>query len=151
LIENITFRKALEADLKDIVHLLADDEFGQEREVESDLAPYQKSFSLIDRDSNQFLMLACIEDKIIGTSHLTLMPSLTFAGSIRLNIEAVRVVPNYQGQGVGAKMIHEAIEWGQGKGASIIQLATNKQRNRAKEFYETLGFQASHEGMKLYL
>ena len=40
---------------------------------------------------------------------------------------------------------------GQEKGATIIQLTTNKQRNRAKEFYETLGFQASHEGMKLYL
>jgi ribosomal protein S18 acetylase RimI-like enzyme len=149
--QEITFRKANENDLEAIVNLLADDEFGQEREVGDNLAPYVKAYHLTDQDSNQLLMLASHKHNIIGTVHLTIMPSLTFSGSIRLNIEAVRVSPSYQGQGVGAKMIHEAIEWGQEKGATIIQLTTNKQRNRAKEFYETLGFQASHEGMKLYL
>lgn len=34
---------------------------------------------------------------------------------------------------------------------SIIQLTTNKKRSQAKYFYEKLGFDASHEGMKLYL
>jgi len=36
-------------------------------------------------------------------------------------------------------------------GASIIQLTTNKKRVDAKRFYEQLGFEATHEGMKLYL
>lgn len=149
--QEITFRKATENDLVAIVNLLADDEFGQERESGSDLAPYAKAFHLINQDSNQLLMLASYEQNIIGTSHLTIMPSLTFSGSTRLNIEAVRVSLFYQGQGIGAKMIYEAIAWGQKKGATIVQLTTNKQRNMAKEFYENLGFQASHEGMKLYL
>jgi GNAT superfamily N-acetyltransferase len=149
--QEITFRKANENDLESIVNLLADDEFGQEHEVGANLAPYVKAYHLIAQDSNQLLMLASHEQNIIGTSHLTIMPSLTFSGSIRINIEAVRVSTSYQGQGIGAKMIHEAIEWGQTKGATIIQLTTNKQRNRTKEFYENLGFQASHEGMKLYL
>ncbi len=149
--EKIIFRKALKADLKDIVHLLADDEFGQEREVESDLTPYAKTFCLIDQDENQMLMVACIKDKIIGTAHLTIMPSLTFVGSIRLNIEAVRIAPSCQGQEFGTRMIQEAINWGRQKGATIIQLATNKQRTGVKKFYENLGFKALHEGMKLYL
>ncbi len=34
---------------------------------------------------------------------------------------------------------------------SIIQLTTNKKRPQAKHFYEKLGFEASHEGMKMYL
>lgn len=91
--EKIVFRKALAADLKDIVRLLADDELGWEREVEYDLTPYVKTFCLIDQDENQMLMVACIEVEIIGTAHLTIIPSLTFAGSIRLNIEAVRIAP----------------------------------------------------------
>ena len=93
------------------------------------------------------LMVACINDKIIGTAHLTIMPSLTFVGSIRLNIEAVRIAPSCQGH----RMIQEAINWGRQKGATIIQLATNKQRTGVKKFYENLGFKALHEGMKLYL
>lgn len=32
-----------------------------------------------------------------------------------------------------------------------LLLTTNKQRLRAKKFYENLGFEATHEGMKLYL
>ena len=35
--------------------------------------------------------------------------------------------------------------------AMIIQLTTNKQRSRAKQFYERLGFKATHEGMKYYI
>ena len=48
-------------------------------------------------------------------------------------------------------MMQEAIKYAKSKGASIIQLTTNKQRTSAKHFYEKLGFEASHEGMKLYL
>ena len=33
----------------------------------------------------------------------------------------------------------------------VVQLTTDKTRPAAKAFYETLGFQATHEGMKLHL
>lgn len=48
-------------------------------------------------------------------------------------------------------MIEFAINWGKEYGATIIQLTTNKERERALMFYEKLGFKATHEGMKLYL
>lgn len=33
----------------------------------------------------------------------------------------------------------------------MIQLTTNKQRPSAKIFYERLGFEATHDGMKLHM
>jgi hypothetical protein len=33
----------------------------------------------------------------------------------------------------------------------LVQLTTDKQRPEARRFYESLGFVASHEGMKLAL
>ena len=90
-------------------------------------------------------------DEIISTCHLTIMPSLTFIGSTRMQIEAVRVIQKYRGQKIGEWMMQEAMEYGKSKGASIIQLTTNKQRTSAKHFYEKLSFEATHEGMKLYL
>jgi GNAT superfamily N-acetyltransferase len=60
-------------------------------------------------------------------------------------------VEKYRAQKIGHFMIEAAIEYGRSQGATIIQLTTNKQRLQAKQFYEKLGFQASHEGMKLYL
>ena len=88
---------------------------------------------------------------VIGTCHLTVIPSLTFKGSTRLQIEAVRISQNHRGKKVGAKMIAFALDYAKKKGASIVQLTTNKKRPEAIEFYEKQGFKVTHEGMKLYL
>ena len=149
--ENIIYRKAKIDDLSTIVQLLLDDGLGAKRESRNDLEPYLKAFDLIDMDSAQMLVVMCIRNKIIGTCHLTLMPSLTFIGSIRLNIEAVRIDSDLRDDGYGEQLIRWAISYGKTHGASVIQLATNKERTRAKNFYEKLGFVASHEGMKLLL
>jgi len=96
-------------------------------------------------------MVVELNSKIVGTCHLTIIPSLTFLGSTRMLIEAVRVSENYRGQKIGQWMIKSSINYGKSKGASIIQLTTNKKRIDAKRFYEHLGFEATHEEMKLYL
>ncbi|MBK2006908.1 GNAT family N-acetyltransferase [Francisella orientalis] len=48
-------------------------------------------------------------------------------------------------------MFDQAISYAKGHNISITQLTTNKKRPKAKHFYEKLGFEASYEGMKLYL
>ena len=146
-------RKAKIEDLKAIVNLLIEDELGQLREKYSDKLDqnYLDAFALIDMDPNQYLMLVELEDKIIATCHLNIMPSLTFNGSIRMQIEAVRVSEKLRGHKIGEWMINKAIEYGKSRGASIIQLTTNIKRPRAKIFYERLGFESTHVGMKLYL
>ena len=48
-------------------------------------------------------------------------------------------------------MMHKAISYAKAMDVSIIQPTTNKKRPKAKHFYEKLDFEASHEGMKLYL
>ncbi len=150
---NLTHRKARLADLHCLIELLLEDELGQTRESKSASLDgnYIKAFHKIDSDLNQYLMVVENGDEIIGTCHLMIMPSLTFMGSTRMQIEAVRVIQKYRGQKIGEWMMQKAMEYGKSKGASIIQLTTNKQRTSAKHFYENLGFKASHEGMKLYL
>lgn len=150
---NLTHRRAIVDDLPHIVKLLAEDELGKTREFLSNTQEldqrYGDAFERINRDPNQYLMVVEEGDQIIGTCHLTLMPSLTFTGSTRLQIEAVRISAETRGQGIGAWMMTQAIHFGKSQGAAIIQLTTNKNRPQAKEFYESLGFTASHEGMKL--
>lgn len=150
---NIIHRRAKPDDLKDIVSLLADDKLGRTREqASSEVAEsYLNAFAKIDSDPNQYLMVLEYNGEVIGTCHLTLMPSLTFSGSTRLQIEGVRVNASIRGQNLGQQMIEFAMNWGKEHGATIIQLTTNKERPDALKFYEKLGFKASHEGMKLYL
>ena len=150
---NLTYRKARIADLPRLIELLLEDELGTTRESKSSAAHenYIKAFHKIDSDPNQYLMVVENGDEIIGTCHLTIMPSLTFIGSTHMQIEAVRVANKYRGQKIGSWMFDQAISYAKAMDVSIIQLTTNKKRPKAKHFYEKLGFQASHEGMKLYL
>lgn len=147
-------RKAALSDLQAIVNLLIDDELGQTQEKVGGVIDqsYINAFERIDADSNQYLMVVVnTEQQIIATCHLTIMPSLIFTGSTRMQIEAVRVSSCYRGQKIGEWMINAAFEWARANHVSIIQLTTNKKRSRAKQFYERLGFTATHEGMKLFL
>lgn len=150
---NLTHRKAKIVDLPRLIELLLEDEFGQTRESRSSELDenYIKAFHKIDSDSNQYLMVVENGDEIIGTCHLTIMPSLTFIGSTRVQIEAIRVADKHRGQKIGSWMLDQAIGYAKEHEVSIVQLTTNKKRPEAKHFYEKLGFEASHEGMKLYL
>lgn len=152
MITKLTQRKAKLADLPRIIELLLEDELGKSRESKNTLdVQYKKAFQNIDADPNQYLMVVENKSEIVGTCHFTVMPSLTFIGSTRMQIEAVRVAEKYRGQKIGKWMFDQAVAYAKEKGASIIQLTTNKKRPKAKHFYEKLGFEASHEGMKLYL
>jgi ribosomal protein S18 acetylase RimI-like enzyme len=150
---NLTHRKAIIADLPRLIELLLQDELGATRESKSSALHenYIKAFHKIDSDPNQYLMVVENDDEIIGTCHLSLMPSLTFIGSTRMQIEAVRVAGKHRGQKIGRWMFDQAISYAKAMDVSIIQLTTNKKRTSAKHFYEKLGLKASHEGMKLYL
>lgn len=150
---NLTYRKAKLDDLPLLIELLLEDELGMMRESKSKQTDerYTQAFHKINSDSNQYLMVVENDDKIIGTCHLTIMPSLTFIGSTRMQIEAVRVAGKYREQKIGSWMFDQAILYSKEHDVSIIQIATNKKRLQAKHFYEKLGFEASHEGMKLYL
>jgi GNAT superfamily N-acetyltransferase len=72
-------------------------------------------------------------------------------GMWRGQIEAVRIASSLRGSGVGKAMMQWAIEQCRARGCGLVQLTTDKQRPDAHRFYEALGFQATHEGMKLSL
>ncbi len=150
---NLITRKAKFEDLSKIIELLLEDTLGKTRESHDGQLDkrYIDAFHKIDNDPNQYLMVVENDHEIVATCHLTLMPSLTFIGSTRMQIEAVRVAENYRGQGIGQWMLNQAIAFAKRHDVTLLQLTTHKTRIQAKRFYEQLGFEASHEGMKLYL
>jgi len=150
---NINFRKAARDDVPNIIHLLADDPLGAEREKYIDPLPpqYYAAFDEINADKNNYLIVAESNHQIIGTLQLTLIQYLTYKGGKRALIEAVRIDKSIRGEGVGKAMLEWAINTAKQAGCHMIQLTTDKKRPDALEFYKKLGFVASHEGMKLYL
>lgn len=146
----VAFRRAVRADVVGIVALLADDPLGVHRES-PDVAPYLAAFDMVDADPGQLLLVGELAGDIVATYQLSFIPGLARGGALRAQIEAVRVAESLRGTGVGAAMIHWAIDEARGRGCALVQLTTDKSRVAAHRFYERLGFTASHEGMKLGL
>ena len=151
---HLTFDKATKSDLPTIIQMYADDILGSQREQFERPLPsfYTDAFEKINADSNQELIIVKNKNnESVGTLQLTFIPYLVRKGTTRALIEAVRVHSNHRGLGIGEAIFRWAIERSREKGATLVQLTTDKKRPDAKRFYEKLGFEASHEGMKLQL
>ena len=151
--DNIVFRSAVREDVPAIVQLLADDELGSQREKVEEPLPqsYYAAFEQINSDSNHQLIAAELDGEVIGTLHLMFLPSVSFQGGLRAQIESVRVGRQCQNMGIGSQMMKWAIGRARERGAHVVQLTTHKTRQDAHRFYERLGFKGSHLGMKLSL
>jgi GNAT superfamily N-acetyltransferase len=148
----MTFRKAERADLPEIIQMLADDPLGAMREDLQHPEKYEKAFDVISKDSNQELMVVESDDRqIVGTFHLTFIQYLTHQGSIRAQVESVRVREDARGKKIGEKMFQWIFDRAKEKGAHLVQLTSDKKRADAIRFYQKLGFVDSHEGLKKML
>ena len=150
----LTFRLAARSDVPAILELLADDEVSRARDgaiSEAADAAHWAAFEAIDADPRNELIVV-EEDRVpVGTFQLTFTPSLSRGGGERMTIEAVRVRSDRRGGGAGRQMMGWALDRGRERGCRLAQLTTDKRRADARRFYESLGFVASHEGMKLAL
>lgn len=149
----VTFRRATRADLPEIVRLLADDPLGAGRERYESPLPrsYAAAFAAIDADANNERGVAVHEGEVIGVLQLTFIPYITYQGGWRALVEGVRIDAQHRSEGLGRTFFEWAIERARSRGCHMLQLTTDEARPEARRFYESLGFQASHEGMKLHL
>ena len=147
------FRDARREDVPTIVHLLAADALGATRETTEGppAEGYLRAFEAIERDPNNRLVVVEDDGSVIGCLQLTFIPGLSYQGGLRMLIEGVRVSESRRGKGIGRRLIEWAVEQARARGCRLVQLTTNKARTDARRFYESLGFTASHEGMKLDL
>lgn len=147
------YRFAKRTDVPDIVRLLAEDELGAQRERFEMPLPqsYYEAFKAIGRDPNHELVVAEMEGEVIGTLQLMFLPSISYQGGMRAQVESVRVARRLRGQGIGAEMMEWVLERARQRGCHLVQLTSHKSRGDAHRFYERLGFTKSHIGMKIKL
>lgn len=147
------FRNATAADVPAIVKLLADDPLGARRERDETPLPraYSDAFAAIERQEGNRVIIAIEDGTIVGCLQLTLIPGLSRTGMMRGQIESVRVARSHRSRGLGEALFRHAIERSREAGCALIQLTTDRSRTDALRFYERLGFEATHLGMKLDL
>ncbi|WP_343081565.1 GNAT family N-acetyltransferase [Ostreiculturibacter nitratireducens] len=144
----IRFREAETEDVPAVVALLRDDALGAAREGE-DPGGYLAAFERMRGEGANHLIVGEDEaGRIVGTYQITFISGLSLRAARRAQVESVRVAADLRGAGVGAAMMADAEARARAAGCRLIQLTTNATRERARAFYEGLGFTPSHIGFK---
>ncbi|MEV0722386.1 GNAT family N-acetyltransferase [Micromonospora purpureochromogenes] len=148
---DVIFREAVRADLPAVIALLADDVLGKARDFTEVDEAYERAFADITADPRNHLIVADEAGELVGCMQITYIPGLGRHGAERSLIESVRVRSDLRGRGLGRRMMEWAVDQARQRGCALVQLTTDKTRAEAHRFYRSLGFVASHEGMKLPL
>jgi predicted N-acetyltransferase YhbS len=146
-------RAATEEDIPRILELyeelvITSSEVEQERNLS--LKEYIKVYEQIKAMPGHELLVAEDEGEVVGSVVLITVPNLSHNASPWAIIENVIVTQKHRRQGVGKQLMEYAIAHAQEAGCYVIELSSNKTRHEAHRFYESLGFEASAHGFRLY-
>jgi GNAT superfamily N-acetyltransferase len=154
ILNHVFVRRAVAADVPRVVELLQ--QLSMDGGLREDLGPplpqrYYDAFATIDADPSNDLLVADVEGKVVGTFQLTIIPSMRRGGIRTAMVEAVVVDARVRGHGMGEAMMQWAIDEAKRRGCGMLHLTSNKARTDAHRFYERLGFQKTHEGLRMSL
>ena len=144
-------RVATEADLPRVVELLAQLSIDEPREVPGSPLPevYTEAFRRMQADEQQRLLVLEVDGRIAGSLVLLIVPNLTHEGRPYATVENVIVDESERGSGRGRLLIEHAIDEAKRAGCYKMALTSHKSRADAHRFYESLGFQSTHEAYRL--
>lgn len=86
------------------------------------------------------------DEQVIALISASVRPTLWHPGPVAM-IDELIVDHNAQGQGVGRALIDAVVDWARKRGASEIEVSTEKDNEAAQAFYRRHGF--DHESVLL--
>ena len=134
--EKLTIREAKENDLKDIVLL-----YTELDEQNFDFEKAKIKFNKLKNNPDHKIYVAELDFKIIGTFAVVIINSFAHKGRPSAVIEDVAVRKDFQGKGIGKRMMHFALEKCSELGCYKMALSSMFKREAAHKFYESLGFE----------
>ena len=112
---------------------------------------YYATFDAIAADPRNRLLVAEHAGVVVGSFQLTFVPDMNPEGRDRAIIENVIVDGAARGRGIGSAMMRWAIEEARRRSCRQVALTSLNARTDAHRFYQRLGFEPTHLGMKLTL
>jgi len=90
------------------------------------------------KSTNDFLLVAEIEEKIVGLLAYSLRNDLWHAAKC-CYIEALAVKKEYRGKGIGTELLKYVLECGKREKFAEVSLTVGKENQRAQELYKKIG------------
>lgn len=136
---SLTIRQADESDLDGVLRLYADPAMDNGEVLDLDKA--RSVFASMQRVPDYQLFVAELNNRLVGTFVLFVMPNLGHCGSPSGIMEGVVVASELRGSGIGRQMVARAMEICRTRGCYKMMLSSNLARKGAHAFYERLGFE----------
>ncbi len=134
---NLKLRSATIDDIKSILQIYA------EALDNGDILPVEKAKIIFLKQAkypDYQVFVAEINNKTVGTFALLIMENMAHLGTPSAVVEDVGVLPEMQGKGIGKAMMEFALKYAKEKGCYKMSLSSNLRREKAHQFYESLGF-----------
>lgn len=136
--DSLTFRQALRDDLPALLGLYA--QLGQDDGRVLELSDAQALWDRMASYPDYHIHVAESLGRIVGTWSLLVMVNLAHRGLPSAIVEDVIVDKSCRGRGIGKGMMREAMDLARAKGCYKLALTSNKNREAAHRFYDSLGF-----------
>ncbi|MBD2203851.1 GNAT family N-acetyltransferase [Calothrix sp. FACHB-1219] len=135
---NIDIRIANREDLPLLNHLYADMD-NQPPIPKDDL---EKIFAEITQIPNYHIYIAYLNEQPVGTFSLLYAPTMMHQGYHKFAVlDSVTVISQMRGKGIGSDMVKAALKLSAEAGCYKMMLSSNLKRDRAHQFYQSLGFE----------
>ena len=124
---------------------ISDGELSTMNELMHELSP--TSFCNVEKlgtalaDDNCIVLVARIDNRIVGTATLCIMHTPEFALGV---VEAVVVMTKHRGKGIGKQLMHRLIEIARIHKLEHLHLTSNPKRIGANALYQSIGFVPYH-------
>ena len=135
----ITLREATEADLPAILTLYA--QLGQDDGKVLSLEAAGRIFARMKTYPDYHIYIALLNSRIVGTFALLILDNIAHMGTPSAILEDVVVEEGIRSQGIGHQMMRYANSLCREKGCYKMSLTSNRNRDAAHRFYESLGFE----------
>lgn len=106
------------------------------------------SLSRINSYKDRMVFAARTDGRCVGTATLVVDPHIIHGGGLSARVEDVAVHPDYQGKGIGAKIVSKMTSIARDSGCYKITLTC---REDVIGFYEKLGFKLEQNNMRMNL
>ena len=106
-----------------------------------DVESVKKQIEKLTNDKNQHIIIGYEYEKtrkIIGFVHAQMYES--FYSDLGLNILGLAVNPDFQGRGIGRKLMNKLEDYAVDNNISFIRLNSAMKREEAPNFYEHVGY-----------
>lgn len=116
---------------------------------ETSLTDANDRWTQIKQFSGSDIFVGCLEDRIVASCTLIVIPNITRGGLPYALIENVVTDENYRNRGFGQAVLKKAVDAAWGVGCYKVMLLTGSKKPETLSFYEKAGFEQNKTGFQM--